>query len=852
MGQMCLTEHVFVADACLKFVDFEPHTTQQFKDPCKNCGQRSVLSFRKIIGFLRVMFQASSLHLKKFHMKESDGSWKVTTFEKRWTAIFTSKEILRGKQEASVVCVSPSLRLLSTYSTLFVCKNGEYISGVFVCDENNGCYNTNQNSEGLWNCSQGCVYKYDVLECHCSPMFYKTRNMRCQSFVESVSSANETTLNSLTGKMNREQPSVDCKMNEIPCDPSYLVQSNVYKLSEVCIYKLDHNGFIIPCKAGSHLQDCKLFVCPLHLKCPNLYCTPLGHNCDGKWDCPEGFDESSDCSTNRECSSMYRCRNSVLCTHLNDICDAYTDCPFNDDEIQCSLKYVLCPGGCHCLNYALWCENVTFQEHTTLLYISYYITSSKITVPSLTAIIQNEFAKFINASSNNLTEICSHSFVGKSIHTFDVSDNCVAEIQKGCFEGLNNIYFITMKNNHMKHLHPFAILNISSSFSLDLSTNNLTFLSKHSIFNVHCIISLLLRNNPIVVVDVHSIQSQLIYLVQADHYSVCCLQIAQKCKPHLTGSCKELLPTFALKTVFISFAASVITLNCISFLGNIWNLSMKYYFNSKSGKPKRFAWPYDYIVSCLHMTDILYGLYLLIIWFTDRSYNNSFAVMAASWGKSTLCTAAIFVVMLFSIFAPLLSAYLSLSRFVVVRYPFNSTFKSIKFTYQSLMILFSSAVTVSVLWVTIFKKICEIAIGLCIPFAQSQFPCPHIIHAITLAVFAFQTLVIAFMAILHGIIFLTLQTSKDFSAQNAASTFVVIVQIMSLSMSTIVCWIPSNIIFSTSLFLEKSSTELLTWTSGAILPLNSIINPVIVAVFLLRQSRKPKSTTVQDQTGLTA
>ncbi len=842
--EMCLMMQVFIIDACLKFIHFEPHTTQQ-KNPCKNCGQKPVVSSRKIIGFLKVMFQASSLHLKSFHMMESDGSWKLTTFEKRWTSIFTAKGFLRAKQEASLVCISPSLRLLSTHSTLLMCSNGEYISGVFVCDENNGCYKANYNSEGLWNCSQGCAHKDDTLECHCSPLFYKTRNMRCQSFVESVSSANEITLNSFTGETNRGQPSVDCIMTDIKCDPSHLVQFNVYKLSEICIYKLDHSGFIIPCKAGSHLQDCKLFVCPLHLKCPNFYCVPWGHKCDGKWDCPSGFEESPDCYANRECSSMYRCRNSTVCTHLNDICDAYSDCPFNDDEIQCSLKYVICPRGCHCLNYALWCENTTFQEHTTLLYISYYITSSKITVPSLTAIVQNEFSKFIKASSNNFTDICSHSFVGQNIHTFDVSDNCVAKIQRGCFEGLNNIYFITVKSNHIRHLHPFSILNISSSLSLDLSTNNLTSLSKFSIFNVHCIISLLLRNNPIVAVDVQSIQSQFIYLVQADHYTVCCIQIAQKCRAHLTGSCKELLPTNVLKAFYISVAMSIITLNCISFLGNIWNLSMKKNFNNKSGKPKRFAWPYDYIVSSLYITDVLYGMYLLIIWFTDRSCNSYFVVMAASWGKSTLCTAAIFTVTLFSILAPLLSAYLSLSRFVVIWYPFNATFKSIKFTYQSLLVLFFSAVTVSVLWVTLFKKICEISTRLCVPFVQSQFPCPHIIHSITLAVFAFQTLVIVFMAILHGIIFVTLQASK-----NAARTFVVFVQVMSLSMSTIVCWIPSNIIFSTSLFLEKPSTELLTWTTGAILPLNSIINPVIVAAFLLRQGRKPRSSNVQNQAGI--
>ena len=54
--------------------------------------------------------------------------------------------------------------------------------------------------------------------------------------------------------------------------------------------------------------------CNLNFKCQRYYCIPWSYLCDGKWDCPDGQDESSEefCGENRICNNMFHCRKSVL------------------------------------------------------------------------------------------------------------------------------------------------------------------------------------------------------------------------------------------------------------------------------------------------------------------------------------------------------------------------------------------------------------------------------------------------------------------------------------------------------------------------------------------------------------
>ncbi len=85
---------------------------------------------------------------------------------------------------------------------------------------------------------------------------------------------------------------------------------------------------------SSHLFYCETFKCHNHFKCPDSYCIPERHVCDGIWDCPHNDDERS-CS-NIVCHGLFWCPHERLCLSDRDICDGVVHCrQTKDDELLC-------------------------------------------------------------------------------------------------------------------------------------------------------------------------------------------------------------------------------------------------------------------------------------------------------------------------------------------------------------------------------------------------------------------------------------------------------------------------------------------------------------------------------------
>ena len=54
-----------------------------------------------------------------------------------------------------------------------------------------------------------------------------------------------------------------------------------------------------------------------------------------------------------------------------------------------------------------------------------------------------------------------------------------------------------------------------------------------------------------------------------------------------------------------------------------------------------------------------------------------------------------------------------------------------------------------------------------------------------------------------------------------------ITQLIILSLSNIMCWLPSGAIFINTMFLDRYPMELILWTIIAIGPINAIVNPCV-------------------------
>ena len=279
---------------------------------------------------------------------------------------------------------------------LFQCTNGGYILSINICDgvmdcpndisdeEKCSCYKQNHTKNASVICK---ITYFGKMKKVCSNLYHMTTKGTCQpykniTFLKSNHSAvseavvetekficnNGKTVDMMLfddlvfdcGPNSEDEPvllsilkhdiHLSCSHpHSIPCKEGH---SKCYEMRDICVYKLNLHGHLIPCQNGGHLQNCYKFECNMMFKCISSYCVPWSFVCDGKWDCPEGDDELNNpqCIEGQICIYMYKCRSSnQTCLHIGNVCDESAECPLGDDELYCELKDVLCPVNCNCL-----------------------------------------------------------------------------------------------------------------------------------------------------------------------------------------------------------------------------------------------------------------------------------------------------------------------------------------------------------------------------------------------------------------------------------------------------------------------------------------------------------------------
>ena len=442
-----------------------------------------------------------------------------------------------------------------------------------------------------------------------------------------------------------------------PCVLGYY--SKCYQRHTICLHDEDEYGHLTPCRNGAHLQHCLEHKCPTMFKCQLAYCIKLSRVCDGIIHCPLGEDESN-CnysSTSRTCPGLIKCKDSPVCVHPMQLCDGVNDCPVHhDDEDICDTH--VCPPQCACYGQAIICLNanltsfpaisshakVVLMEHNNLKVITLPFCSHMIWlglqrnqifhVPGAT--FYNCSIMFhLNLSSNNLNAINSGIFRGLvALHSLDISNNPIVSIKSGGFDGLEALPALSLslplldviENCAFEPLLMLTSLEIRDTFLHILTDNNLCQLSK--------LRSLTLLNNPIKYIygDPFAHLSSL-EVVNTDIHHICCLlpeQVQCKSSPRTKPFvCNGIIPFFILKTIMWLSLFFIFLLNVISV--GFWMV--------KKGK---FEWIL-FIIS-LNTSDMLMGIYLLIVVVGDLHYDASYASWSSGvWIGSWLCGLAMFL-----------------------------------------------------------------------------------------------------------------------------------------------------------------------------------------------------------------
>ncbi len=747
---------------------------------------------------------------------------------------------------------------------MFHCESGILISYLHVCDGHYDCLN--DNSDEL-NCN--CTFvagsnnqtllptscKHITLShgsVKCGPLHFKIQD-NCQLFVQKkdlqkLQSANTSIpvkyclsgelidanlWNDLVSDCFDQSDELELKSlvvndtqvtcenpNQFPCKQGH---STCYNNTMVCVFLLDSNNKLYPCRNGGHLQRCKNYQCSSHFKCVKSYCIPWSAVCDGKRDCPVGEDESSKhiCNNSNFCNMMFKCKvTSIKCIHINNVCDRVKDCPLMDDELLCDLQNIKCPKYCDCLAFAILCrekQKELFEHAYPYLSVTIY-ESFKVTFNRFCQMFNS--AMIFNLQYNNMRDICTDRFP-KHIMVINVNFNKLLALRKRCFASLYKLQILRLQHNSISLIQPHAFDHLLALQLLSLSSNPLKVFSQifQSLLSFKVF---LVKNISFSFVDRKALANvnETLIIITSDLYLCCVAHSPSHCSFEIAQyiSCSKLLRE---STIFPLISSLVLSLNIYSILVQITQAH-----NAISAT-----------VKCTNVSDIFLSIYLGLLSIFNFIYKDSFFTWQDMWRSSFPCFTAAFVVLSFVALSQALLLFLSLSRFMVVYQPTNPRFKNNNFTLKVLSLLFMLSLLVSGLIIICFALILHaIPSSLCLPFCDPQKSV--LVVFVSAVIILSQFLVLTLILILHiSLVYqrrMSRQRVEFASKQKFHSDTILIVHLFLMSFSNILCWFPTNIIYILAMVWKDYPSKLVTWSTVGTTPINSVMNPVLFVVFSVR------------------
>ncbi len=525
--QGCRKDDMLHNRTCYKFVWFRDRN-EEIKVCTHSKRLQLVEKDESVHGIFHHLFTATSATNQTFVHFNETGGHNFHHYQKVWT----EQRVYRSTEREGILpCFSEMQNLTVSSSILVQCENDSFMSSTVA----NGviCRNSVHRMIFAQNKNESCA-----------PHFYKNIQGKCALYTRTLKKpdTNNSTVCSDSHVHIAENWTSDCgnkkpenmnlilhkrfnkctNQNQLPC---LFGQAKCYNISDICVYRLDKSNQILPCAAGSHMQECNHFECHSHFKCPSFYCVPWGYICNGKWDCPNGLDEIFQFCHKRTCRHLFKCKLSAICLHIHDICNSYKECPFEDDEVLCSLIDQKCLQDCRCLNYAIMCNSSNMRNSLfrPLPYIVFHITNCALT--AMDEIIFSEQIVLLNLSRNSISSVSFHKLYSAFIFTLDLSYITLSKLHQLDFHQMDKLRFILLVNNEISAVERGSFHSIPTIHLLDMSHNKLRCFSHHMFFNVSLIHVLILLNNPLTAFDQVSISLSpgKIGIIHSDSDALCCL-----------------------------------------------------------------------------------------------------------------------------------------------------------------------------------------------------------------------------------------------------------------------------------------------------------------------------------------
>ena len=363
---------------------------------------------------------------------------------------------------------------------------------------------------------------------------------------------------------------------QVPCREGH---SQCFNVSAICQYRLNSLGYLVPCRTGEHVQDCKNFAFNQMFKCVDFYCIPWDYVCDGKWNCPEGADEDAmhKCGSHRICFDLFCCRKSQICIHLKTICDGVIQCPHSDDEELCDLKNAFCPEHCKCVTYAVYCFKKLIHSQFANNFLPFGVLMFEHSSISGKPDLAHVAKMHISSSHIDPNNICHWLDQQSKLQYFSVLFTPIDNFLSKCFSEVQHIISIEVRNTNISQVKSDVFFNFPHLICVNLSGNPIQSFSDKAFFHVPKLKLLGLKNSfNFHFLAVHKIFFDLnLQVLETDTNYLCCfLQKEAECSVTVSwySSCTRLLQNITLRILFGVLAFGIFKLNAISATLHIFTL----------------------------------------------------------------------------------------------------------------------------------------------------------------------------------------------------------------------------------------------------------------------------------------
>ena len=296
----------------------------------------------------------------------------------------------------------------------------------------------------------------------------------------------------------------------------------------------------------------------------------------------------------------------------------------------------------------------------------------------------------LRLDNNRIKTLDNRSFYYlQQMKSLNLSYNLLEEINFDLFERNNGMIYLNLRDNKISNIFRSRD-TLGKLRYLSLENNRIGYISAGTFESLPNLRTLNLQRNDFMPHKDLFNGLGLLRTLYVDSFTICCFRPVsvrpENClsPSDIFSSCTNMIEEGFLH-IFIWFTAS------LSIYGNIKSLTYRVRSRSLSQESR------DILTANLNLSDLLMGIYLIIIAYEDLRTRGAYGEHHNNWLKSLQCKVAGTIMTMSCQMSTLCIFGITIDRFVIFRYPFSDKRKARKIAVIAIIVMWIFSITSSLL-----------------------------------------------------------------------------------------------------------------------------------------------------------